>query len=443
METEAFFECTRGQKRKFMNIPETPSRAASDSGENGPTRLNERIEILDILRGFAILGILVVNFEGYGFSTFFGTDIMDRWPGFGDHLAESLIVFFATGKFNILFTFLFGLGFALQMQRAERQGQSIPRRYSRRLLGLLCIGLAHKFLLWAGDILVAYALMGFVLLLFRHAKERTLLVCSLLLYGAALMPWELNQIQSTIRGNSQATHAEQKRASEKAPDLQETEQEVIRDYAHGNFRELMAVRYAEAIRGIRLGYNSFAHVLALFLLGLYAGKKRIFEDLNSNRRLFSGLLLWGPTIGVSAELALHFLYWKGLPIWCGMLRPVMFGLGTVALSAGYVALLVKLTSVPQAKLFLGALAKVGRIALTNYVLQSVICTFIFYSFGFRLYGQIGPMVGLELTFAIYVAEVWLSRWWLGRARYGPLEWVLRSITYRQIQPMWMPKSAHP
>ena len=424
-----------------MKIPEIPSRTASNSGENGPTRLSERIEILDILRGFAILGILVVNFEGYGFSTFFGTDIMDRWPSFGDHLAESLIVFFATGKFNILFTFLFGLGFALQMQRAERQGQSTTRRYSRRLLGLLCIGLVHKFLLWAGDILVAYALMGFVLLLFRRAKEHTLLVCSLLLYVAALVPWELNQIHSTIQGNSQPTIAERERASEGAPALQKTEQEVIRAYAHGSFRELMAVRYEEAIRGIRLGYNSFAHVLGLFLLGLYAGKKQILENLNANRRLFSGLLVWGPTIGISGNLALHFLYWKGLPVWCGTLRPIMFGLGTIALSAGYVAMIVKLTRVPQAKFFLGALAKVGRMALTNYVLQSVLCTFIFYSFGLRLYGQIGPMVGLELTVAIYVAEVWLSGWWLGRARYGPLEWVLRCITYRQIQPMWMPKSA--
>jgi len=425
-----------------MEMSEIPSRTARSAGETGPTGLNERIEILDILRGFAILGILVVNFEGYGFSTFFGAGITDRWPGFGDHFAESLIVFFATGKFNIIFTFLFGLGFALQMQRAEKQGQSIPRRYSRRLLGLLCIGLAHKLLIWAGDILVAYALMGFVLLLFRGAKERTLLVCSLLLYGAALLPWELSQIRNTFRANSQPAPGEQLRDASQGLALQKTEQEVIRVYAHGSFRELMAVRYAEAIRGFRLGYNSFAHVLSLFLLGLYAGKKRIFENLNSNRRLFSRLLVWGPTIGVSAELALHFLYWRGLPVWCGMLRPILFGVGTCALSAGYVAVLVKLTNVPQAGVFLGALAKVGRMALTNYVLQSIVCTFIFYNFGLQLYGRIGPMVGLELTAVIYVMEVWLSGWWLKRARYGPLEWVLRSITYRHFQPMWMPGSAH-
>ena len=419
-----------------MDTHEIKVKTTSSTGELGPTDLNERIEILDILRGFAILGILVVNFEGYGFSTFYGTDILERWPGFSDHLAENLIGFFATGKFNILFTFLFGLGFALQMQRAEKQGQSISRRYSRRLLGLLCIGLAHKFLIWAGDILVAYALMGFVLLLFRGAKERTLLVCSLLFYGAALMPWELSQIRNAIRGDSRLTQAEQGQAAAEASNLRETEQKVMRDYAHGSLRQLLAVRYSEAVRGVRLGYNSFAHILALFLLGLYAGKRRVFQDLNSNKKLFHALLVWGFTIGLSAGLVLHYLYWHGLPVWCGVLRPIMFGLGKFALSAGYVGALVQLTSVPRARFLLHALAKVGRMALTNYIFQSVICTFIFYSFGLQLYGKIGPMAGLGITAAIYVVQVFLSGWWLKRARYGPLEWVLRSITYGHIRPMW-------
>lgn len=424
-----------------MDTGEKQKTVTSFADGIGPTDLNERIEILDILRGFAILGILVVNFEGYGFSTFYGTDVLERWPRFSDHLAESMIGFFATGKFNILFTFLFGLGFALQMQRAEKQGQSISRRYSRRLLGLLCIGLAHKFFIWAGDILTAYAVMGFVLLLFRNVKVHTLLVCSLLFYVAALMPWELSQIRKTIRGDTRPTQSEQRRDAAEALSLQETEQADTQAYAHGGFRQLMAVRYADAVRGVRLGYNSFAHILGLFLLGLYAGKKRVFQDLNSNRKLFRTFLVWGFAIGLSAGVALHYSYWHGLPVWFGMLRPILFGLGKLALSAAYVATLVQLTSIPGAKYLLRALANVGRMALTNYILQSVICTFIFYSYGLQLYGRIGPMAGLGLTAAIYIGQVLLSGWWLKRARYGPLEWILRSITYGRAQPMWMATAA--
>lgn len=430
------FQIPQGIQNRRVRLDFMADLSPSTSSTLQPTQGRERIEFLDVLRGFAILGILVVNFEGYGFSGLYGTQVSDRWPSLAQRLAESLITWFGTGKFNIIFTFLFGLGFALQLQRAEDRGQPISARYSRRLIGLLLIGVAHKFFVWAGDILVTYALMGFVLLLFRGIRGKPLLACALLLYVAALLPWEMHELQRVQEETAHSIGQLHTDPSATEHPISPREAGVAQTYARGTFRDIMALRFSEAMLGFRRGYNSFAHVLGLFLLGLYAGKKRIFQRLGDYKREFQSLLVWGGMIGISGAALLHYSYWKGLPGWSGLLRPPLFGASTLALSGAYAAGLQVLSGFSKTRAVFNGLARVGQMALTNYVLQSLICTWIFYSYGLGMYGQIGPLLGLGLTGIIYLSQVALSVWWLRHARYGPLEWVLRSITYNQLQPIW-------
>jgi uncharacterized protein len=419
----------------MSDMPIAPSSEADSSYLPTPPR--ERIVVLDILRGFAIFGILIVNFEGYGFSTYYGTDIETQWPGFGDRLAEKIITLLAIGKFNVLFTFLFGLGFALQMERAERQGQSVLSRYTRRLLCLLCIGLFHKFLIWDGDILVTYAVMGFVLLLFRRAKPRTLLVCAALFYAVFFAPWEVNEIRAAISHRPAVAAQHQQEDHTASEERHRQEQEAIHIYAHGSFRQILALRASEALLGYRLGYNSLSHVLSLFLLGMYVGRKRIFKNLERHRGLFDRMFVWGYGVGFGCGIAMYFIYWPGLPVWVGLTRPMIFATAKIALAGAYTATLVKLWSTGRLRLLLDWFASIGKMALSNYILQSLVGTLIFYHFGLGLYARIGPLLGLGLSAAIFAGQVWLSKVWLKRAHYGPLEWVLRSVTYRRRQPVWI------
>jgi len=301
---------------------------------------------------------------------------------------------------------------------------------------LLLIGLVHKFLIWAGDILVAYALMGFLLLLFRKIKGKPLLACSLLFYCAALLPWEMREIERLRGTTAQSTERSQPETSETVCLAVHRQEQVVQTYAHGTFRDIMTLRFSEAMLGFCQGYNSFAHILGLFLLGLFAGQKRIFQDLGHYQRGFHTLLVWGVILGIGGGVLLHYSHWNGLPNWCGLLRPPLFGVSTIALSAAYTAGLYALSGFSKMHPVFNGLGHVGRMALTNYILQSVVCTWIFYSYGLGIYGQIGPLLGLVLTGMIYLGQVGLSLWWLRRARYGPLEWFLRTITYNEMQPMW-------
>lgn len=381
------------------------------SGRPAPTAGGERIAVIDALRGFALFGILLVNMQ------IFSTPWFDRgasallFPGPLDRAAEWLIRFLAEGKFIALFAFLFGLGIQLQAERSR--DEQILRR---RLRWLLLFGLIHAVLIWSGDVLLLYALLGFPLLRFRDRQPRTLaiwiaLCLALPLAAGALLGYLDQGDDAGLAGLTQM---------------------ALQIYAHGSYAQILLLRMIELgliYLGMLLSLN-ILQVFALFLLGMLAGRIHLPQQIARHQPLLRTLVRWALPAGTA--LALLFAATSG----DGPLAYALGGLlGGPVLGLSYGAGLALLAQRPAWANRLAPLASAGRMAFTNYLLQSAICTLLFYGYGLGLYGRVGPAVGLLLAVLIYLVQVGLSHLWLQRFRFGPLEWLWRSLTYGRAQPM--------
>ncbi len=405
-----------------------------------PIQQAERIQIVDILRGFALFGILFVNMTIFSRpiqAILFPVDPATPWF---DYVAKWLIYFLGEGKFYALFSMLFGLGLTLQMKRIEGRGERFVPLYLRRLIVLLGIGIIHAFLIWMGDILIMYALLGFLLILFRKAKPRSLLVWMVILIalpllfnaGATLL---IELGSSAPEGATQIEAAFARTIAGYTADLEN----AYRIYANGNFAEITAQRiYDYTSMGLSAFFVMGFNVMAMFLLGVYFGKQEIFRNLEANRDLFRKLLAWGLLIGLGGNALYATLI---LPIsriemtWQQLLATVAHGISAPLLMLAYVSAFCLLVLSPGWGKRLQVLAPVGQMALTNYLTQSIICTLIFYSYGLGLFGKMGAAMGIGLTIIIYLLQIPFSHWWMKRFKYGPAEWLWRSLTYGNLQPM--------
>lgn len=350
--------------------------------------------------------------------------------GWADRLAGAFIRFAAEGKFYPLFSFLFGFGLAIQMARAEARGAPFVCLYTRRLLVLLAIGMAHALLLWYGDILVSYAILGFPLLALRHRRPRTLLVwtAACWLLPAALDVALLAAMRGSLTAEARAM-LERAAAAGTAEDPASIARS-IETYALGSFAQIFWQRVAD-LKALYLGsVFSIPTVFAMFVLGLWAGRRRIFDDLSASGPLLARVLAWGLLIGGAGNLV--YVLAHDLP--GGGLAADLAGGGVHALTApvltcGYIAAIARLMTAPAWRGWLRPLEAVGRMALTNYLAQSLICTTMFYSYGLGLYGRIGLAQGVALALVIYGVQVAWSTWWMRRFRFGPVEWVWRALTY--------------
>ena len=390
----------------------------------GPVLRQERIEAIDILRGMAILGILIVNMQLFSMPE-------------GLHVAgtvDRLILFSSQEKFKALFSFLFGLGLAVQMMRADARGAQFLPLYARRLGVLFLIGIAHFLLVWDGDILHDYALLGVVLLLFRRSTPKTLLVGAGALLAIPMLLYGLTTY-SAITGHVNPP-VKQWITYENGAEDNGTVDEFSDTYARGSYADLVTLRASELPRDLSPDADD-AYVLALFLLGLYAGRRRIFNDIPAHIPFIRRVQRWGLVIGVAGNAAFAV---------GGSFDPsptsVMQNVGRLCLVVAAPALMLFYAStiilVTQREIWrrrLAPLAAVGRTALSNYLLQSLICTTIFYGYGLALFGKVGPSFGLLLTITVFLIQIPLSVWWLRRFQFGPAEWLWRSLTYWQRQPM--------
>jgi uncharacterized protein len=406
-----------------------------------PVQQAERIQLVDILRGFALFGILLVNMVIFARPVQSIVLPIDPAIPWYDYAAEWLIHFLGEGKFYSLFSFLFGLGLTLQMDRIERRGGRFAPLYLRRMLILLGIGAVHAFLIWVGDILIVYAVLGCLLILFRKAKPRTLLIWVVLLLMIPLL------FNAAVTGLIELGRSSPQGAQQLNQTFAQVEAGYRADvergyqvYANGDFAEITGQRVYDYLNfGLfgtlfALGFN----VLAMFLLGMYFGKQQIFQDLESNRPLFRKLLVWGLTVGLIGNAVYATLI---MPIsrfeFSGslLLATVSQGIGAPLLCLAYISAIALLTGIPAWSKRLEVLAPVGQMALTNYLSQSILCTLIFYGYGLGLFGRLGTALGIGLTFVIYLIQIPISHWWMKRFRYGPVEWLWRSLTYGQPQPM--------
>jgi uncharacterized protein len=408
-----------------------------------PTAAPERIAALDVLRGFALFGILLVNMQFFAMP-FWGMFLGLKPEGAADRAAALAIRFFAEGKFYTLFSFLFGLGFSIILMRTVARGGRPGRLYARRLLALLLIGLVHAFLIWMGDILVMYAATGFLLLLFRNLKPKNVLrwaVAMLLL--VPLINFTLVGFVEMGRAAGRGAEIE-KSFAEQAAEFRRLYDEAMRVYPTGSFREVTQQRITDVTFGWSYAFFFVPSILGMFLMGLYAGKRGIFQDLGVHLPLVRRVQVGGLVLGLAGNALFTYAMEHAnpaVPSLLGALGSLGAAVGHPALSLFYASTLVLLAQRAQWQRRLAPMAALGRMALSNYLLQSLVATTIFYSHGLGLFGQVGPARGVLLVLAIYFAQMPLSVWWLGRFQFGPAEWLWRSLTYKKLQPMRLPAAA--
>jgi len=395
----------------------------------GPAMGAERVEAIDVLRGMALFGILAANLRGFAGPAAVYMDTKLFWTQPADRIVQALIEIFIQGKFITIFSTLFGLGFAVMFERASDRGADFRAIYVRRLSILLVFGLAHALLLWFGDILTTYAAAGFFLFLFANRPPRTLLRWGWALYCLPLVIF----LGFVIAGWFGAAP---KMPEPTAAELAST----VEVYSTGTWAEIFHER-AKELGPIAAMTALFAsRLIGLFVLGAWLWRIGLFRDTKRFvpvLRRWVWPLFWLGVAGNAACVALMQLTAldvknpnpAGLAIW------TVSSAAVAALSASYGAMVLLAFQDPDWQVRLRPFGAVGRMALTNYILQSVICTTLFYSYGFGWYGKGGPALFLTPTFVIYGLQIPFSVWWLARYRFGPLEWLWRTLTYGSPPPM--------
>ena len=395
-----------------------------------PSTGTERIMTLDVIRGFALLGILLANMA------FFKTPaiqesgfFMNSLPldgGVWDVSASLFIDTFILGKFYPMFSLLFGLGFYLFYERANSRELDGRKLFKRRLVFLLGIGLIHLVLIWSGDILFTYAIAGFALLLFVNRTPKVILA-----WGISLIAGMTLLLGLFVTGGNFVLQ------SKMGGSLQEETRagidEAYRVMSEGGFAEILLHRLDNEVFLI-LSNSPFSalNVLGIFLIGLYMGKKGWFRDVEAHMSNWKKLRLHAGWSGIILTALFIGLTYDFLPVpyWLG--SALGQGLNITAgplLMLFYVSAAVLYLHNKQPGFFTGSLAAVGRMALTNYLLQSIIAVFLFFGYGFGLFGSVGAFAGMLTALGIYVLQVIGSRLWLQHFRQGPMEALWRKWTY--------------
>jgi uncharacterized protein len=429
---------------KIGDMLSQPMDAAN--GAQRPPLENDRIRVVDALRGLSLAGIAIAHFgEQYlGFMPPPGQPY--NIHGTADGVLEALSWTFVRGKGFGIFSFMFGLSSALQMQRAERRrpATDFRPRFVWRLVILFAIGWLHG-LAYSGDILTVYAALGIPLILFYRVRDRCVLVLALLLLTG--VP---RIAQRVIEGPTTATELQslQSRMTAEA-------EEHWRAVAGG---DVPAIVWIHATTGFRAkwefqfgffgrGFQTFG----LFLLGLWAGRRRVFEDVETHRQLFRRIWRWTGALSLLFPLIGVVLFAVARAVGSAQPQqpggalpdfsrwPVVAGMGLFdawnnAMTLFYVASFALLFLRPRWQPRLLRLSPVGRMALSVYIGQTAIGTLVFFGFGLGLLGHFGNTVNFPLGLAVFVVQVWTSRAWLDHFRFGPIEWAWRSLTWFRLEP---------
>lgn len=416
-----------------------PNQMHSLTTQASPVAPSEREDILDVLRGFAILGIFLANtfgFTGYGELDQAGRAALPTFPT--DAILRVLATVFVDGKFYSLFSLLFGIGFSVLLLRSEQKGVDLASFYERRLLLLMLIGAAHLLLLWEGDIVLLYALLGGLLPWFRKCSNRTLLLWAGALIASPLLIDGLKVLLdvktgSFLRGIAQSVD----HATGVPTDGNDMATYLSRPGSGWReWRDWMLsgyiYRYAYLIESNRL-----PKVLGVFLLGLWVGRNRIYAHLDQHVGLLRKLRLWGLLLGLTGCAAMAFFEndHKSVPNALGLLDTISYAAGVVPLSLAYVAILCLCWLQTRSHRFWKVLAPVGRMALTNYLTQTVVAILLFYGVGLGLGRFVGPTVFLPMALGVYALQVIWSNWWFRHFNFGPVEWIWRQFTYGKRLPI--------
>ncbi len=393
-----------------------------------PVSKKNRVEILDVIRGFAIFGIIIANIQSWSGYKFIPFDTIATLPYYDyNQTLHYLFMFFIDTKFYTLFSLLFGIGFYLQFNKQRDNQESFMATYRKRLGFLIMFGAIHSFF-WSGDILLIYGAIGLVFVMFRNLKQKTILKLSIFFYFiwllydiifALFFPEFMNYPSSSYK-----TY----------PDISPSELTAI--FQNGTFFELLQAnwhnlyyRYLDLIPSGRL-----TKVLALFLLGFYLMSIDYFTTYARSFKLFifffiSGVVFTFISYEIGGSMAkyshnLTNVAYKALAV-----------TGQILLALSYIHILAILDEKAFFKKFFHLFAYVGRMSFTSYLMHTLLGFLIFYPYFGGLFGTMGLVEITLLAILLYGVQIIFSYVWLKYFRFGPLEWVWRCLTYSKFFPI--------
>ncbi|MGG1696256.1 DUF418 domain-containing protein [Bacillus zhangzhouensis] len=378
-----------------------------------PMSLRDRVHFLDIVRGFALMGIILVNYFL----------IVDSAKGFdmeANDVFHNLVNWFASGKFITLFSFLFGVGFMIFMDRAAQKVDSPNKLFARRLTILLGFGLLHVTFVWIGDILAYYAVAGFLLLFFYKRTAKTILYWLITLFVIQLLTPFFTTLLNTISTGSSGK-----------PDFADFELS-----SHNSLTYLASIgdRWADMVTMASSSFFTVYSMFFMFLLGVYFVKMEFFKHMEAKKAIWKRiwlictiafLITQGSTIITAVNPFENTLWMDTISALeqNGGLTGSMFYMSSLAML---------FLHVPQLRGALMVFTKVGRMSLTCYLLHSIIGTMLFLKYGAGLVDHLQPAGTFFMAIGVYVFLVLFSTFWLKRFKYGPMEFIWRQLTYGKV-----------
>lgn len=395
-----------------------------------PTEPKQRIEILDVLRGFALLGIIFNNmlyFSAYAYAPFAHLKQITNF-----RLSEGIydvLDIVITAKFYTLFSILFAVGFYIQFNAHREDGLGFMKIYRRRMFILFGMGLIHS-LIWSGDILLTYSIIALIMILFRNVKTKNLIRWAIffivlpLLIDLALLPF--SRTLGAI-GPANAVSLAHISFPDMAPEA------VIHTFQKGTLGEIFILNIHHFIWK-HLSYipsGGYLKLLGIFLLGYYLASTGFFTKKSKS----TSLLVASFTIGYSATIAAEILggsSYQFPPSLPNILYKFLLAAGQIFVCFFYMTSIFKIIQTSIGKRIFRHLIPVGRMALSNYLFQTIIMIMIFYNFGFNLIGRIGLVPTASIAILVVAIEIVFSNIWLRHFRFGPFEWLWRSLTYKKM-----------
>lgn len=406
-----------------------------------PVAESDRYEAIDVLRGVAVLGILVMNIQSFAmvFAAYFNPTALGP-PSRTDFAVWSLSHLFFDQKFMTIFSALFGAGVVLFSERAAARGGRPAVLHYRRMLWLLVFGLMHAYLLWYGDILVLYAVCGMLVYPLRKLAPRTLLVCGVLVISVASIfaigaglsmptwpPEEVALIARIFQPDAATIAAEE--AAFRGGWLAQMEPRVFYTWGFHTFEMwiwgiwraggLMLIGMGLLKLGVVNGQRSASFYQRLALVGFGVGLP---------------IIAWGLSRNIAAEWRMQYSFFQGMQwnYW-----------GSLLASLGWTGLVLWFWRSGAARGLVARLGAVGRTAFSCYILETLICTTVFYGHGLGLFGGVDRVGQLVTTVLVWAVLLMLAPWWLRRFQYGPLEWLWRTLTYGRLEPLARERPAAP
>jgi uncharacterized protein len=439
-----------------------PIPAQPDAPRPEPVSANERVAAVDVLRGFALLGILAMNIVGFSWPGA-AYDNPTRGGGFTgfDRVIWIFNHLFFDMKMMTLFSMLFGAGLVLMNERSDQRGLSLRGVYYRRCLWLLAIGLIHSYLIWWGDILVLYAECGLIIYLFRNWRPRTLIpvgvVCLVVIVpivlGAAagfdFLERTAKKAEAAQTAGTQPTRFQAwiyhdvwipkilPKIDPNAPKKKENFEKSITIHRSG-YVGIVKDRAKDLFKEQTIGFILAGFWLAggRMLIGMGLMKLDVFSGRRS-RRFYIGLAIVGYGIGLTLVAYDTYETIRTNFDFRFQLHGGVFlnFFGSVLVALGHVGALMLIFKAGKLTWLTSRLAAVGRMALTNYLTHSIVCTTLFYGYGFGAFGHINRTGLAGIVLVIWIIQMLISPIWLDRFRFGPAEWLWRSLTYWKLQPM--------